>query len=218
MFGCLGRLGCLVVVALLAVGGWFTRSWWYPRVHDLIVAAPPAATVEWVAITPDAAARGERAAARLQEKSGPVYATLTPAEFAAWQIEPAMKILGATAGSPEAAVHGDTLFVRANVAVTELGDPKSLGPLAGMLDGRQPVLIGGRLAMAGPDRIGLQVTEITVKELRLPSALSQRIVARISMKARVDSTARGVIAIPAPKGVADVRVSNGKIVLYKAVP
>lgn len=218
MFGCIGRLGCLLVLAVLAVGGWFTKDWWYPRVRSAVVAAPPAPSIAWKPINADAAAVGSRAAARLGERSGPVFANLSPAEFAAWQLEPAMKILGASAGNPEASVHGDTLFIRANVAVSELGDPKSLGPLATMLDGRQPVLIGGRLAMTQPGVLGLQVTQMSVNDLKLPAALVAKIVKRISVKERTDSLAPGVIAIAVPKAVADVRVANGKIVLYKAVP
>lgn len=218
MFGCIGRLGCLLVLAVLAVGGWFTKDLWYPRVRAMVVATPPAASMKWTAVSADAASAGTRAAERLAAKSGPVFADLTPAEFSAWLLEPAMKILGTTAGNPEAAVHGDTLFVRANVAVTELGDPKSLGPLGSMLDGRQPVVIGGRLAMAQPGLLGLQVTQLTVNELKLPSALIAKIVRRISVKERTDSLAPGVIALPVPKSVADARVTNGKVVLYKAVP
>lgn len=218
MFGCIGRLGCLLLLALLAVGGWFTRSWWYPQVRALVVAAPPPSTIAWKPITPEAATRGARAAARLGEKSGPVFADLTPAEFAAWQLEPAMKVLGASAGEPQASTHGDTLLVRANIAVSELGDPRQLGPLAAMLDGRQPVLIGGRLSMAGPGLLALHVTQISVKDLRLPGRLVETIVRRISVKQRTDSLAPGAIALPVAPQVADVRITAGRIVLYKAVP
>lgn len=218
MFGCLGRLGCLLVVAVLAVGGWFTKPYWYPRVRAMVVATPPADTIAWTPITPEAAAAGARAAERLAAKNGPVYASLTAAEFVAWQLTPAMKILGTAAAKPEASVQGEVLLVRANVAISELGDPKSLGPLGSMLDGRQPVLIGGRLSMLKPGLLGMQVTEMTVNELRLPSALIDRIVRRISVRQRTDSLAPDVIAIPVPGAVADVRISKGKIVLYKAVP
>ena len=218
MFGCLGRLGCLALVAVIAVGGWFTRPYWYPRVRSMVVATPPADTIAWTPITPEAAAVGTRAAERLAAKNGPVYASLTAAEFVAWQLTPAMKILGSAAAKPEASVQGEVLLVRASVAVSELGDPKSLGPLASMLDGRQPVLIGGRLSMLKPGLLGFQVTQMTVNELRLPSALIDRIVRRIAVKQRTDSLAPDVIAIPVPEVVADVRISKGKIVLYKAVP
>lgn len=218
MFGCLGRIGCLLLLAVLAVGGWFTKDLWYPRVRALVVSAPPAPSITWDPISPEASSAGERLAARLGEKSGPVYVSLTPAEFAALQLAPAMKILGSSTASPEASVHGDTLFVRANVAVTELGDPKQLGPLAKMLDGKQPVRIGGQLAMVQPGLIGLRVTHLSVNELKLPGALIAKIVQRISVRARTDSVAPGVVVLPVAKSVADVRVSNGKIVLYKAVP
>lgn len=216
MFGCLGRFGCLLMLALLVAAGWFTRSWWYPALRHRVLPAS-AETVLWTPITPEAAQRGARAAARLSEKSGPVYATLTPAEFAAWQLEPTLKALDDASARAEAAAHGDTLFVRAQVAVNELGDPKTLGPLAEMLDGRHPVVMGGRLAMDGQKHISLQVTTLTVNDLRLPLRLTARIISRMSDDPSVDSIARGVVTIPAPKGVADVRVTNGKVILYKAV-
>ncbi len=223
MFGCLGRLGCLLLCAVLAVAGWYTKPMWYPRVRAMVVAAPPSPLLTWKPISPEAATRATRAADRLAETSGPVYADLTPAEFAAWQLGPAMRILGASAADPQATVHGDTLLVRVNVAVSDLGDPKQLGPLATMLDGRQPVLIGGRLSMARPGVLALQVTHMTVKELRLPSRLVEKIVQRISVKQRADTSvtgavAPGVIALPVSRSIVDVRVANGKVVLYKAAP
>lgn len=218
MFGCLGRLGCLLLLAVLGLGGWYTKDLWYPKVRSVIVSSPPAASVAWHAITPDAAQAGERVAARLDDTGGPVFASFTPAEFSAWQLAPAMKILSSSAATPEASVQGDTLYVRANVAVSELGDPKQLGPLARMLDGKQPVRIGGQLSMVRPGMIGLRVTQVTVNELKLPRALIAKIAARIAVRERTDSLAAGVIALPVPKRVADVRIANGRIVLYKAVP
>ena len=32
MFGCLRRVGCLIVVLVLAAGLWLSRDLWYPRV------------------------------------------------------------------------------------------------------------------------------------------------------------------------------------------
>lgn len=218
MFGCLGRLGCLAMIVILGSAGFLTRNLWYPRVRSMVVATPSAPSATWTPVTPDAAAKGTRVIERLSAKNGPVFADLTPAEFVAWMLVPAVKILGTTAGNPEATVRGDTLFVRANVALSELGDPKSLGPLAGMLDGRQPVMLGGRLEAVQPGLLGFRVTELTVKELRLPSRLIEKIVQRISARARTDSVAPGVVPLAVPKSVADVRVSKGRVVLYKALP
>ena len=218
MFGCLGRLGCLVMLAVLGVGGYYTRDYWYPRARALVVASPPAASVRWAPLTPEAAVSGTRIALRLSEKNGPVFADLSPTEFVSWMMVPAMKILGSSAGNPEASVHGDTLFVRANVALTELGDPKSLGPLAGMLVGRQPVVIGGRLDMAQPGLMAFHVTQLTVNELKLPAKVIEKIVQRISVKSRTDSVAPGAVSLPVLQSIADVRVTKGKVVLYKAVP
>ena len=218
MFGCLGRLGCLVMLALLVVGGYLTRDAWYPRVRSIVVATPPAPTAVWKPITPEAATKGTRIVERLAEKNGPVFADLSPDEFAAWLMAPAVKILGTSAGNPEATIHGDTLFVRANVLVTELGDSKVLGPLASMLDGRQPVLIGGTLNAVRPGLLAYHVTKMTVKDLSLPQRLIDKIVQRISVKAHTDSIAPGSVPLPVPGSVADARITNGRVVLYKAVP
>lgn len=218
MFGFLGRLGCLALIAVLAAGGYYTRDWWYPRARAVVVAEPPAPDVTWTPITPEAAAKGTRVVERLAQKNGPVFADLSPSEFVAWMMVPAVKILGTSAGNPEATVHGDTLFVRANVAISELGDPKSLGPLAGMIEGRQPVMIGGRLDAVKPGLLAFHVTQLTVNELRMPQRLIDRIIRRISVKARTDSIAQGSVPVPVPVSVADVRITRGHVVLYKALP
>ncbi len=218
MFGCLGRLGCLVLIAALAVGGYYTRDYWYPKARAIVVAAPPAPGITWTPITPEAAAKGTRVVESLAKKDGPVFADLSPSEFVAWMMVPAVKILGSSAGNPQATVHGDTLFVRANVAISELGDPKSLGPIAGMMDGRQPVLIAGRLEAVKPGLLAFRVTQLTVNDLRLPQRLVDRIVQRISVKARTLTTPPGTVPLPVPESIVDARIARGRVVLYKAVP
>lgn len=218
MFGCLGRLGCLVMLALLAAAGYFTKDLWYPRARALLVAEAPAASVRWMPITAEAGANGTRIAARLGEKNGPVFADLSPAEFVAWMMVPAMKILGTSAGNPEASVRGDTLFVRSSVSITELGDATVLGPLANVLDGRQSVMIGGRLEAVRPGLVAFHVTQMTVKELKLPQRLIDKIVQRISVQARSDSLATGAVPLSVPKTVGDVRITKGHVVLYKVMP
>jgi hypothetical protein len=215
MFGCLGRLGCLVLLAIICVGGWFTKDLWYPRVRALVVSEPPARGMTWMPVTSDAADRATVKIAKLSEKNGPVFTDLTPSEFAARVMMPAMKMLGSSAGDPEAAIHGDTLFVRANVALNELGD---LGPMSSMLNGRQPVVIGGRLDVAGKGVAQFHVVHFTVKELKIPAAAVAKIVARVGMKARTDVIDASAVALPLASTVADVRVAKGRVVLYKAVP
>ncbi len=217
MFGCLGRLGCLVMIAIVCVGGWFTKDWWYPRLRHRFVAEAPASSMIWMPITSDAADRGMAKIAKLSDRSGAVFTDLTASEFAARVMLPALKMLGNSAGDPEAAIRGDTLFVRATVALTELGDPKSFGPLASVLDGRQPVVIGGRLEVAQPGVALFHVVHFTVKDLRIPGAAVAKIVARVGMKARTSSVDASAVALTMPSTVADVRVTRGHVVLYKAV-
>jgi len=218
MFGCLGRMGCLVLVALAGVGGWFTRDVWYPRVRHLVVAEPPASSVTWTPVSGEVAGPASSRIDRLSDRSGPVYVSLTPSEFVAQVMLPAMKMLGASAGNPEAAIHGDTLFVRANVALAELGDLTSLGPLAQVLKGRQSVVIGGRLDFVRKGVASFRVTRFTVSDLKLPAAAVAKILARAGMKLGADRIDASAVALPLPATVADVRITQGHVVLYKAVP
>ena len=86
MFGCLRRIGCLVVI-LLAVAGWFTRDLWWGRARGLLGHEPGTATAAaggWEPISQEGAQRGERAVRALAQPSGPVFVTLRAGDLASY--------------------------------------------------------------------------------------------------------------------------------------
>lgn len=227
MFGCIWRLGCLLVLAVCAAAAWLTRDTWYPAARKRLHLAPAAATApavvatpdaKWEPLTPDGAARARAAIATLQSRSGRVYVDVAAGDLAAYAIGPAIRDLSHDSTGAEAVAHNERLYVRAMVNVADLADATALGPLASMLNGRQEVTVRGKLEVVGPGRAEFVVDQIAFKELQLPSALIEKIVSRLRVKDRGPATPKDAIPVAIPRELADIRIAKGHVVLYKSVP
>jgi hypothetical protein len=217
----------LLVLAACAAVGWFTRDTWYPRVRKQLHMAPPAATSpavtavpaeKWESLTRDGAARARDAIATLQKRSGRVYVDVAAGDFAAYAIGPAIQELSHDSVGAEAFARDEHLNVRAMVNVADLADATALGPLATMLNGRQQVTVSGRFEVLGTGRAEFIVDGLAFKELKLPSALIEKIVGRLEVKGRTAGMPKNAIPVMIPHELADVRIAKGHIVLYKSVP
>jgi hypothetical protein len=221
MFGCLGRLGCLLVLALAAAVGWFTHDSWYPKLRARLGAKPPAATAsaaKWEPLTPEGSARARLAVARLSTRNGPVYVDVAAGDLAAYALDRPLRDLSGDSTGAAALARDDRLYVRATVKVSDLVDAKALGPLASMIGGRQEITVRGRLEVVAPGHAQFRVDQIALKELQLPEAMIERIVARIQPKDRTATMPKNAIPVRVPLELADVRVAKGHVVLYKSVP
>jgi hypothetical protein len=206
--GCLGRIGCLFLLLLLVPIAWITKDRWWPGARSEQAAAPA-----WEPLTPQGAARTRTALQRLGRPDGPVFASLTGGDVASFVFLDASRAVPGFADSAQAAVLGDQLAIRAMVPLRELGD---LGPLGGMLNEREQVQLAGRMRIVAPGRGELTITDLRVRDLRLPAGLVPRLLDR----ARLDTLSNGGNAIPVrlPAHIGDVRVADGRITLYKNVP
>ena len=54
--GCIARIGCLILLVLLAIGAWFTRDRWLSKVPGNTTAVSTAPV--WEPLTPAAGAKG----------------------------------------------------------------------------------------------------------------------------------------------------------------
>lgn len=215
MFGCLGRLGCLVLVLLLAAAAWFTRDRWAPRLLGERVGAEAAAPV-WEPVTAEAAATGREKVQRLTSGSSAMVA-LSGAEVAGYVLEEVRRGLPAGSEQVEAAVAGDTLFVRAEVPLRELGG-EVLGPLAGMVGDREMLLLGGTLDVIEPGRGQFRVARVQMRDFSLPGSVVPRMLRQLRRGApQPPGVADDAIALRLPDGVADVRVARGRVTLYREV-
>src|SRR3954469_13281755 len=127
--GCIARLGCLFVLVIACIAGWFTRDRWLPaRFRTRPVAAAGSA---WQPVTQAGADRTKAALAQLSQTRGPVFQNLTAGDVASFAFAELGKGLGASTDSLAARVDGDRMTMRAVVRLAELKG--KLGPLGGML-------------------------------------------------------------------------------------
>jgi len=217
--GCMRKLGCLIVILLVAVALFLTRDRWLrfvPGRRETGVVATTATT--WQSLTPDGAKRARASLEQLRAPRGPAYVTLAPGDLAAYILQELAKSLPPSADSIEAAAINDRLYVRAVIKTSDLGATGALGPLAMLLGERERIQLGGTLRVIRPGISELQVKEMKLGNLAVPSALIPRLIRQISRGIRPPELAPDGVPLQTPDYVADVRVSNGRITVYKTVP
>lgn len=216
--GCLRRAGCLLVVAVIAVVLWVTQDTWLRVIrHSQPQPAIPVTRV-WRPLTPEAAARGKRAIDGLASTRGPVYANLTADEIASYVVAAAGGAFPASADSVEAAVIGDVLYVRAIVPTRDIASSGVLGPLAGLLNEREKVSLGGTFRVVRPGLSEFQLRDVKLREFSVPKGAIPRLVQQITKGKRTVGVADNALAVPTPPALADVRITNGHVTLYKTTP
>jgi len=225
MRGCLRRIGCLVLLAGLAVALWYTRDHWLPWVRERIgsrvprvsaAPAPAAPGPAWDLITPDDVARGKAAVLKLSQRSGPVFANLSAAEFTGYIVDELSRELPPSAMGTTTTVIGDELFVRTMVRPQDLGADEALGPLKGLLGEREPMEMGGTLDVVRPGLGSWTVRSMRVATISVPSIGISRVLAHMQTGARPPKLPPEALPLVMPVQVADLRVRNGRITLYKA--
>ncbi len=214
MSGCLRSIGCLTLLAVLAVGGWITRERWLPAVPG----ARPAPKIAYDSVTEARRERGREVIASLGQKTGPVFANLTAAEASALVLTDAKRRLPAFVGEVEAAVVGDRLVLRSSLDPAELQGIDALGPVAGMLQSRQQVTLAGTLEIARPGHALFVVQQVHVNDLDVPSPAIAALVRQIDRRTRSQGTPDRAIAFDVPAYIGDVRVAKGRVTVYKSVP
>jgi hypothetical protein len=140
------------------------------------------------------------------------------ADLASFVLDSALHGFSPRASGAQAIAKDDRLYMKAMVTAADLGGPKTLGPLSGLLEGKQELTVGGRLEVLAPGRAQFRVEEISLGELALPSAVIPRILARIGVKDRTANTPGDAVPVIVPTSLADVRVNKGHVTLYKSTP
>ena len=215
--GCLRRVGCVVLVVAIAIGLWITQDKWM-RLFGR--ARAPEATVErvWQPLSPAAAARGRQAVEGLSSARGPVYVNLTANEIASYVVQAAGGAFPASADSVEAAVIGDVLYVRAIVPTRDIASSGVLGPLAGLLNEREKVSLGGGFRVVRPGLSEFQLRDVKLREFSVPKGAIPRLVQQITRGRKTAGVADDALPVPTPESLADVRIANGRVTLYKTTP
>lgn len=217
--GCLRRLGCLVLLAALLAAAWVTRERWLPLVKKragIGAAAPAPQGPPWELVTPESGAQGKAAILRLGQRTGPVFANLSGAEFTAYVVQELSRQLPPSAMGTTATVIGDELWIRTMVNPADFGAADALGPLASVLGDREPMELGGTLDVVRPGLGTFTVHTLRFRGLSVPGPGIPPVLGRMDSGARPAGIAGDALPLTMPVQVADIRVRNGRITLYKA--
>jgi hypothetical protein len=212
--GCIARIGCLFLLVILCIVGWFTRDRWMPRLFGTRVTAVSSAPA-WEPLSDAGATRTRAALAKLSQPRGPAYQTLSGGDVASYIFKELAKQLPASADSIQAAVIGDRVSMRAIVRLADLGGVGSFGPLAAMLGDRERVQLGGTFRVVRPGLGEFQVQEVKIRDLALPSGLIPRVLAQLVRGARPAGLSPNGVPLAIPPYVGDIRIADGRITLYK---
>jgi hypothetical protein len=218
MKGFFRRLGCLIILAIIAAAIWY----WYARVPsttttNTTTGSATSVNSGWQPLTAADADRGRAAVQSLGRQSGPVFANLTPAEAASYIFTVVAKQLPPSAQNAQAAIIGDRLYVRSDVELKDFGGSKALGPLGMLLGDRDSVRFGGTINMLKPGLGEFLVQEVKLGRLDVPNALIPRILSQMKRGKAVEGISQNGLPMVMPAYISDVRIANGKITLYKSV-
>jgi hypothetical protein len=190
-----------------------------------IVAAAWIYRDKWLRIVPGA--RPSRSAETDVSVREPLWEPLSPtaaftnlkgSEIASYVFQAAGSTFPAQADSVEAAVIGDVLYVRAVVPTKLIAGSGALGPLAGLLNERERVSLGGSFHVIRPGLSEFQLRDVKLRDFSLPRAAIPRLVQQITKGKRTSGVAADAIPVPTPKSLADVRIANNRVTLYKTTP
>lgn len=222
---CLSKVGCLTVVVAASAAAWWVYGGsmpaWPLRADASLspaatatgaTAGPPA----WSTVT-DARIPSANAIATLQRQNGPAYITLAPGDVAGFLAEGLEHALPQSAKGVQVAIIDDLLRVRGEVPLRELG--RSLPEfVSNLLTDRDTIELAGTLEIVRPGLAQFRVKRINVRGVELPPRLVPPVMGALRRKSVFgDSIAANAVAVQLPPTVADVRVSRGRVTLYKAV-
>ena len=91
------------------------------------------------------------------------------------------------------------------------------GMLRKLLGERERVEMAGTLHVIGKGQAEFRVDDVRIRDIGLPDALLTRLVRAVSSGPRQAGLGETGLPIAIPSYIADVRVQNGKITLYKNV-
>lgn len=222
MFGCVRRLGCLVLL-LVAGGLYLVRDGWWPTVRRAVrpdaeaAAEASVGASPWEPLDQERAARGEQAVRALAARRGPVYVNLRAGELASYAFLSLADAPPLPTEDAQAAVLGDRVYLRSVVSLRELGGVVG-GAAARLLPERDTLRLGGTFEVVRPGLAQFHVRDVQLGSFPLPASVIPRLVRRLGAGPAPAGVADGAIAIPLPRYIGDVRVGRGRITLYKATP
>lgn len=214
--GCVRRLVIALVLIAAIAAGWYLRDRWMREPHPH--AEADSLGVVWEPLTIEGADRARATVQQLARGSGPVFANVRAGDLASYVYVELAKQLPSSAENVQAAVIGDRVYIKASVRLAELGVGEALGPFAGVVGERDTVSFGGQFEVIRPGLAQFHVLDLRVRDFSIPRGLIPRIIGRVRRGAVPEGVAADGLPLEIPTHIADVRIGDGRIVLYKNTP
>jgi hypothetical protein len=218
MFGCLRRIGCLVVLCVAALAAYLTRDRWMsylPRVGSAPRSTAAARGPAWEPVSDDAAARARRAIESLGRRTGPVFVNMPAGDLASYFYIALAQQLPPSADSIEAAAVGNRMYVRAVISLDDFKAVDALGPLSGFVGRRERLQMGGTFAVIRSGLAQFLVEDVRLGELPIPRPAIPKLLRQIRRGSMPPGVADNGLPFVVPTYLGDARVADGKVTLYK---
>lgn len=228
--GCGRRLGCGVLLILLAAAAWLTRDQWSPwvqRARTWIGGSAPAASprpdsalarTDWQSVTAGGESHAERILLALGQRGSPPYATLLASDFAAFMLTDIAGQVPPPSDSTEAAVVDRALAVRTSLDIKALGGRSAFGPIGGVLADREPMTLAGTFDVVRPGVAEFHVRQLTVHGLPVPTPFIPGLVRKFEGGQHPTGLAADALLLNIPRYVADIRIVDNRIAIYRTIP
>lgn len=221
--GCLRRLGCLVLLVVLAAGvAWITSDRWRPLLPAWVPgtedARAIAADTGWAPVTSAGATRAEHALTALRDRSAKVYTTVSPADFAGYVLMDLSGRLPPDGDSTAAVVIANQLRVRTSLDIRALGGQHVWEPIFDVIGTRAPLAFAGTFDVVRPGVAEFRVSELSIHGVPVPGPMIPRLLRRVDSGLHPTGMAANALLVNVPAYVADIRATSGKILIYKSEP
>lgn len=212
--GCLKTLGCATLLVVGAGVAWLTRDRWYPALRDGRERPVVEAVSDTLSTT--GADRAAGAIGSLERPSGPAYVNISPADLASLIVREASRRNPLPLENATAAVVDERLVLRGTLDIRQLRTQGALGALGALLGDEEDVELRGTLDIVRPGLAQLRVEDFKARNLAIPRAAIPRLISQMQ-RSRPEGVAANGVAFEVPPHIGDVRISNGRVTLYKTV-
>ncbi len=206
------RVGCVTVLVVGGAGAWYFRdelaSAYRGAVTEFRAPAVTATEVQGVPPSPAARREAEALETEIARADGPalvVFSTEQAASLLDRRLDQdarrALDSIRVTLGADRLTLEGQLL--------TDVFGRDLLGPLARVIDSREPIRMSGRADVVGPGVLAWGVDQFSVRGFPFPRVAIPRLLDRLS------AGSEGMLPVSIPATVRDVRIRDDGLTFYR---
>lgn len=167
----------------------------------------------------DAPAGNIDALRKLATRSGPAFVTVTPQDLAGMLVVGMTRALPRSATNAQLAFLDDEILMRAVVDLRDFAGDGALGAIIGTaVTGRDTLRLAGTLEVQRKGLAFYHVRSVRLRGIGLPSPMIPSMLGQFKRPVTKDSVPGDALPLVIPRVIADVRVVNSRVTVYKAVP